>query len=94
MGEPITWIGIAGLVVSNIAIWIDKIAGARKRNGKNGTNKKLCEDHSKKLDDHGTAITGLETHRKNTDEKIDLLRKENREDHTKIFDRLTEIAEK
>ena len=94
MGEPITWIGIAGLVVSNIAIWIDKIAGAKRRNGRNGSNGKPCEDHSKKLDEHGKAITALETHRQNINDKIDLLREENRDDHSKIFDRLTEIAEK
>jgi hypothetical protein len=94
MGEPITWIGIAGLVVSNIAIWIDKIAGARRRNGKNGTNKKLCEDHTTKLDDHSTAIAELKTHRQNTDDKIDLMRKENRIDHAKIFDRISDIAGK
>lgn len=91
MGEPITWIGIAALTVSNIGIWIDKIAGARKRNGRKGTNKKLCEDHTKKIDEHGTAISKLETHRENMDDKIDLWRKENREDHQSIFGKLDKL---
>jgi sugar phosphate isomerase/epimerase len=94
MGEPITWIGIAALTVSNIGIWIDKLAGARRRNGKNGANKKLCEDHTAKLDEHGTAITELKTHRENMDEKIDLWRKENREDHKSIFDKLDGLSTK
>jgi hypothetical protein len=92
MGEPITWIGIAGLVVSNIAIWIDKIAGTRRRNGKNGASRKLCEDHIEKLDEHGTAITTLKANQENTDEKIDLWRKENREDHQLIFSKLDGLS--
>lgn len=91
MGEPITWIGIAALTVSNIGIWIDKIAGARKRNGRNGPNNKLCEDHTANIDDHGKAIRGLETNQKNTDDKIDLWRKENREDHQLIFEKLDKL---
>lgn len=92
MAEPVTWIGIAALTISNVGIWIDKIVVARRRNGKNGASKKLCEDHTKKIDDHGTAITKLEANQNNSDEKIDLWRKENREDHQLIFSKLDGLA--
>jgi hypothetical protein len=92
MAEPVTLGGIAILVISNMALWIEKIGAARRRNGKNGASKKLCEDHTKKLDEHGTAITELKTHRKNMDDKIDLWRKENREDHKSLFDKLDGLS--
>jgi len=40
------------------------------------------------------AITALEVNQKNTDGKIDLWRKENREDHKSIFDKLDGLSTK
>lgn len=82
--EPTTWIGIAALAVTNAGLLIDRFLLSRRSNGRNGPNKKLCSEHTE-------AIARLETHRENADKKIDDWRKENREDHKLIFDKLDKL---
>lgn len=47
-GEPTTWIGIAALALTNGGLLIDRFLLTRRYNGRNGKNKKLCEEHAKK----------------------------------------------
>ncbi len=82
--EPTTWIGIVALAITNGGLLIDKFFLSRRINGRNGTNKKLCDEHTR-------AIVALEIHRTNEEKKIDLWRKENREDHQSIFDKLDKL---
>ena len=73
MTEPITFAGIAVLAISNIGIWIDKL----KSRGNGKADKTLCLDHQKR-------IGGLEAEHRN----FENFRKENRQDHQKIFDEI------
>lgn len=77
MSEPVTWIGIAALAVSNMGMWIDKFM-THRRNG-NGKAKPPCPEHHGRLVKLETEIKGIE-----------VLRRENREDHQRIFDSLEE----
>jgi len=78
MTEPATWLGLGFLIVSNIGLWIDKIAMAKK--GKNN-GKPPCEDHRGRL-------IKLELNEENRDKKIDLFIDHNDKAHEKIFERL------
>lgn len=91
-GEPTTWIGIAALALTNGGLLIDRFLLTRRYNGRNGKNKKLCEEHAKKLEADALAIKALETHRIEAEKKIDEWRKENREDHKSIFDKLDGLS--
>ena len=77
MSEPLTMAGIAIVVISNVGIWIDKIKAGRGNGKVDKEQKELCLDHQKR-------IGGLEAEHRN----FETFRKENREDHRKIFDEI------
>lgn len=77
MTEPATWLGLGFLIVSNIGLWIDKIAMAKKEK----INGKPCQEH-------GTRLTKLESSDEQKEKKLDQFIEHNDKAHEKIFERL------
>ena len=72
--------GMVTLIVTNAGLIIKEWLRTRKVKKDNGSSKP-CLDHDRRL-------TIVEQGQKHTDEKIDQLRRENREDHKQIFEAL------
>jgi len=81
MNEATGWTAVGMAAVSNMALWLKLIMDRRKSNGRNS---RMCLDHEKR-------ITTSEAEIKNMNTGFDLMRKENREDHQKIFGKLEEL---
>jgi hypothetical protein len=79
--EPMAWTAVAMAGIANIATWLKIIFDKKKGNGPNG---KMLINHEKRI----TAVEGAVDAYK---EAIEVLRKENREDHLQIFSILRDL---
>lgn len=78
--------GIVTLIVTNVGLIGKELIRNRKKNGtpKPGDGAS-CKDHAEKLAKLGTRVEGWE-------KQMDEWRKENREDHQRIFDKLDGVG--
>jgi len=92
MAIPAEGLGVIGIV----AAWLAREAIPRIQRRRNGNSCKpgkasVCIKRGEKLVEHDTVIKHLCELSEKADKQYEISRKENREDHQKIFDKLDEL---